>query len=79
MRSNKYNGKANFLGEIISERRKELKMSQNKLASNMQIFGVNIGKNDISKIESGNRLIKDFELIAIKEILNLDINSIKLK
>ena len=44
----------------------------------MQILGVNIGKNDISKIEAGNRLIRDYELIAIKDILNLDLNTLHL-
>ena len=40
--------------------------------------GRNIRKNDISKIESGQRLLRDYELIAIKDILNIDINNIHL-
>ncbi len=78
MKSNKYKEKSNYLGELIAENRKFQKISQNKLASKMQILGVNIGKNDISKIESGNRLIRDYELIAIKDILGLDLNNIHL-
>ena len=45
----------------------------------MQLMGINIGKNDISKIECGKRLIKDYEIIAIKDILKLDINNIHLQ
>lgn len=78
MKANKYKGKSNFLGKLIAKERKSQKLSQNQLASKMQLLGVNIGKNDISKIESGNRLIKDFELIAIKDILNIDLNNIHL-
>lgn len=78
MKSNKYKGKANYMGNIIAKNRKELKISQNILASKMQLKGINIGKNDISKIENGTRLIKDFELIAIKDILNIDFNNIHL-
>ena len=78
MKSNKFNGKSNFLGYIIAEKRKDIKISQNVLASKMQLKGINIGKNDISKIECGNRLIKDFELIAIKDILNINLNDIHL-
>lgn len=79
MKTNKYKGKLNFLGKIIATKRKELKLSQNMLASQMQLKGINIGKNDISKIETQNRTIKDYELIAIKDILNIDINNIHLK
>ncbi len=78
MKSNKYKEKSNLLGNLIAQNRKSKKMSQNKLALKMQILGVNIGKNDISKIEAGNRLIRDYELIAIKDILNLDLNTLHL-
>ncbi|MCI8291100.1 MAG: helix-turn-helix transcriptional regulator [Clostridia bacterium] len=78
MKSNKYKEKLNFLGLLIAEKRKSMKMSQNVLASKMQLKGVNIGKNDISKLETQNRTIKDYELIALKDILNIDLNSIHL-
>lgn len=78
MKSNKYKEKSNFLGELIAQNRKNQKMSQNQLALKMQILGVNIGKNDISKIEAGNRLIRDYELIAIKDILDLNLDNIHL-
>ena len=78
MKSNKYKNKSNALGELIAIQRKDFKLSQNQLASKMQLMGVNIGKNDISKIECGKRLLRDYELIAIKDILELDINQIHL-
>lgn len=78
MKSNKYKGNLNFLGKIIATKRKEKNMSQNVLANKMQLKGVNIGKNDISKLETQNRTIKDYELIALKDILNLDLNNIHL-
>lgn len=78
MKVNKYKGKSNYMGQIIAKSRKSHKLSQNQLASKMQLQGVNIGKNDISKIECGKRIIKDYELIALKDILELDINNIHL-
>lgn len=78
MKSNKYKDKLNFLGKVIATKRKELKLSQNMLAGQMQLKGINIGKNDISKIECQNRTIKDYELIAIKDILKIDLNNINL-
>lgn len=78
LKSNKYKEKANFLGELIAEKRKACHFSQNVLASKMQLMGINIGKNDISKIEAGKRLIRDYELLAIKDILNLELNNLHL-
>ncbi len=78
MKTNKYKNKLNFLGKIIATKRKELRMSQNVLASQMQLKGINIGKNDISKIEGQNRTIKDYELIALKDILNIDLSNLHL-
>lgn len=79
MKSNKFRNKYNILGKIIANARKDFKISQNELASKMQLMGINIGKNEISKIECGKRLIRDYELIAIKDILNIDVNSIHLE
>lgn len=78
MKSNKFREKHNLLGPLIAKNRKNLKLSQNNLAGQMQLLGINIGKNDISKIESGNRLVRDYELIAMKDILDLDLNNLHL-
>lgn len=78
MKSNKFRNSYNILGKLISKTRKSFKISQNELASKMQLMGINIGKNEISKIECGKRLLRDYELIAIKDILDLDINNIHL-
>lgn len=78
MRTNRYQNKLNLLGREIALKRKELRLSQNAVANKMQLKGISIGKNDISKIESQDRTIKDYELIALKDILNLDLNSINI-
>lgn len=78
MKSNKFKNKYNISGELIANARKLHKLSQNELASKMQLIGINIGKNEISKIECGKRLIRDYELIAIKDILSLNIDDILL-
>ncbi len=58
MKSNKFKNKCNISGELIANTRKLIKLSQNGLASKMQLIGINIGKNEISKIESGKRLLE---------------------
>lgn len=78
MPSNKYNDKLNFLGDVIASKRKSYNMSQNKLAIKMQLRGLDMGCREISKIEKQERIIKDFELLAFKDILKLDFNDLHL-
>lgn len=48
-----YDGKKNISGSRISQARKKNKISQTDLAARMQVAGVNIGRDSISRIESG--------------------------
>ena len=67
------NGKNNICGESIAKFRKELKISQRKLADKLQLAGLNVDKNAIQRIESGQRFITDIELIVIAQVLNKEI------
>ena len=74
------NGKNNMCGENIAKFRKELKLSQRKLADKLQILGLDVDKNAIQRMESGQRFITDIELsflsVALEktfeELLNID-------
>lgn len=78
-RINRYNGELNVLSKLIRENRISEDLSQEMLAARMQLKGISISRNEISRLETGKRLIKDFELIALKDILKLDLNSIHLE
>lgn len=67
------NGKNNICGKKISELRKAAvpKMSQRILADKMQLLGVDVDKNAIQRIESGQRFVTDIELIALKKVFNV--------
>ena len=58
-------GKLNLLGERIAQLRKKSGLSQNSLARELQLLGVNLNKNAVSNIELGKRSISDIELFAI--------------
>lgn len=66
-------GKNNICGEKISIIRKSQvpKMSQRMLADKLQVFGLDVDKNAIQRIESGERFVTDIELKAISIILNV--------
>lgn len=71
-------GKNNICGKQIYTIRKNAvpKMSQRMLAEKLQLIGIDVDKNAIQKIESGQRFITDIELRAIATVLNVDIMSL---
>ncbi len=66
-------GKNNVCGEQVYQLRKNAvpKMSQRILADKLQIMGLDVDKNAIQRIESGQRFVTDIELIALKKIFNV--------
>ncbi len=64
-------GKNNISGKNISIRRKAMKISQRELADRLQMSGLDIDKNAIQRMESGQRFITDIELVYIAKTLNL--------
>ncbi len=66
-------GRNNLCGEKIYKLRKERtpKMSQRMLAEALQIRGIDVDKNAIQRMESGDRFITDIELKVLAEIFHV--------
>ena len=75
MFKNKKDGKNNLCGEKIHALRLAYptKLSQRALADKMQIIGIDVDKNAIQRIESGQRFVTDIELIAIAKTFNVSV------
>ena len=58
-------GRNNIVGVAVREYRKQLRISQRELADRLQIIGLDIDKNAVQRIESGQRFITDIELIYL--------------
>ena len=65
-----FNGKKNICGKRVKEARREAKLSQEELAAKLQVEGVNIERDSVSRIEIGTRFVADYELLALCGILN---------
>ncbi len=67
-------GKNNICGKIIYELRinQTPRMSQRQLADLLQLNGIDIDKNAIQRIESGQRFVTDIELKALSIIFDVD-------
>ena len=72
------NGRNNICGEKIYTMRKAHipKMSQRILAEKMQIQGIDLDKNAIQRIESGDRFVTDIELKALALIFETTIDDL---
>ena len=66
-----FNGKCNVSGSRIRERREEMGISQTQLAARMEISGIIINQKAISRIETGDRVIADYELATFAKVLSL--------
>jgi len=66
-------GKNNICGSKIYELRKQQvpKMSQRILAEKLQIKGIDVDKNAVQRMESGERFVTDIELKMIAEIFGV--------
>lgn len=56
------NGRNNLCGTEIARLRIEQGLSQRMLADQMQLLGLDIDKNAVQRIESGQRFVTDIEL-----------------
>lgn len=68
-----FEGKKNVSGDRIHQARTALRLSQADLAARMQVNGVNIEREAISKIETGDRFVTDYELMVFAAVLGVSV------
>ena len=68
------NGKIKSCGERIKELRQTLGISQNDLAVKLQLVGLGITQKTISRIETGDRVVPDYELKYFAEALGVSVS-----
>lgn len=54
---------------VVRQKRTERKITQAELAARVQCEGVALEQDAISRIESGQRMVQDYELRALAEVL----------
>lgn len=68
-----FEGKKNISGDRIHQARTALRLSQADLAARMQVNGVSIEREAISKIETGDRFVTDYELMVFAKVLGVSV------
>ena len=71
-------GRNNICGKNIRQYRlnSEPKLSQRQIADMLQIYGIDLDKNAIQRIEAGKRFVTDIELKAFSEVLKISYNNL---
>ena len=71
-------GKNNICGDNVKHLRKNAKkkMSQRILAEKLQLLGIDVDKNAIQRIESGQRFVTDIELRALAITFNTSLDAL---
>ena len=71
-----FNENKNAIGEMVRLTRLQQHLTQQQLAAKMQVLGVNMDQQMISKIESNRRIVTDYELACFCHILKITPNDI---
>ena len=71
----KYDNKANVIGNLLLEHRNKKGLSKEEVCRRVQLHGVYIHRVELYRMEKGISIIKDFELIALCKVLDIDYNN----
>ena len=74
MKINTPSTKRNIIGERLKDYRKRNKITQENLTARLQLKGLSLDRTAISKIERGERLVPDYEVVIIADALNISIS-----
>lgn len=70
---NKPLGNKNLIGARVETVRREMGMKQKELLAQLQVRGVDMNASGLSKLEGQIRMVTDYELLALSEILNVPV------
>lgn len=78
MFKNKNNTSNNLCGLNEKKYRQTItpRLSQRGLADKLQLEGIDLDKNAIQRIESGQRFVTDIELLALSKVLKVSLNDL---
>lgn len=69
-----YNGRKNLCGDRIREARLKQRITQADLAARLQVAGIVMERDSVSRIEIGTRFVADYELVVLSEILGVSLD-----
>ena len=71
-----YHGKKNVSGDRIREARLKRRLTQEDLAAKLQIEGVIMERDSVSRMEIGTRFVTDYELMVLSKVLGVSMQGL---
>jgi len=76
MKTKNLNGIYNVVGLNIKKYREANNISQRELSNKLSLYGIDLYHSDISRIESLQLFVRDYELKIICKILNIKLEQL---
>ena len=68
-----YRGRKHLCGDRVREARARLNITQADLAARLQVAGVIMERDSVSRIEIGTRFVTDYELSVLSDVLGVSV------
>ena len=72
----KYNDRLNVTAKKIKELRIKNNLSLSELSTKLALMGIDISKPSLHKLETGKRILKDFELCGLAQVFHVSMEDI---
>lgn len=66
-----FKGRKNICGNRIYEARTKKRITRGELAARLQVRGIMLERDSISRIEIGTRFVADYEVVEIAKVLEV--------
>ena len=73
----KFNDNRNVIGNLIKEYREKNNYTKSDLSHKLELLGIELDRFELYKIETGKTSVKDFELIGLCVVLDIDFDELK--
>lgn len=67
----KYNDQLNVIGSKVRKYREEKNLSLSQLSDKLMLLGLDIPKSSLINIETGKRIVKEYEFYALCKIFGV--------
>lgn len=73
----KFNDYRNIIGTLVKEHREQKNYTKTELSHKLELLGIELDRFELYKIETAKESVKDFELVALCMILDINMNELK--
>lgn len=73
----KYENKSNVISNLIKETRLKNNMTKAEVCKQLQLHAVYLDVTELNRMETGRMIIKDFELIGLCKVLDINYEDLK--